>query len=236
MNFDLDNDTLVIGMPVLDKVHPKTVASLMRINEYTPYVAILMSIEVPIDVGRNQIVKRFLETEHEWLIFIDSDMSFDQYAVMSLLYGDIPPIIGGLCWQRYPPYAPTLINRVPKKENPDFLRNKYRKLSESETGMRIGVDATGAAFLLIHRSVFEKMEEPYFMAIFNEDLTELLCGEDMYFCDKARTLGYKIIVDTSIGIEHAMGIETTVPEVFNKGYLIHGEESWKLLKRINGEK
>ena len=93
----------------------------------------------------------------------------------------------------YPPFNPLLLrgtignyNRVPDKE--------------VYGGDLIQVDATGCGCLAFRMDVFKKIPEPWFELKNAENGKPV--GEDIRFCSKARELGLKIGVDTSIAVDH----------------------------------
>jgi GT2 family glycosyltransferase len=112
--------------------------------------------------GRNEAVKSFLESEAEWLWFVDSDMGWDPEALEQLMAVADPvdrPIVGGLCFG-YGPISdridhaqaiikkpfPTIFDLVETDDDVgfrprwDYLPNVVQECA-----------ATGAAMLLIHR-------------------------------------------------------------------------------------
>jgi hypothetical protein len=54
-----------------------------------------------IDIGRNDVVETFLDTESDWLLFIDADMGYAADTVERLIEAAHPterPIVGALCF------------------------------------------------------------------------------------------------------------------------------------------
>ena len=70
--------------------------------------------------------------------------------------------------------------------------------------------ATGAAFLLIHRSVLVAMRDRKFNAAFpwfqETELAGHPAGEDLTFCIRAGILGLPVFVDTRVRIGHHKSI------------------------------
>jgi hypothetical protein len=155
-------------------------------------------------MGRTQLVRSFLEGEAEWLFMIDSYMTFEPDTLERLLEPD-KPIIGGLCFGiREGQVFPTLfVEREGETYNAlDWPEDTVTK-----------VDATGAACLLVHRSVFEKMATEYPMPVpwFADEIlpSGLLRGEDITFCHRARGLGFPIYVHTGVKVGHVKQIVIT---------------------------
>lgn len=148
-------------------------------------------------MGRNQLVRSFLEGDAEWLFMIDTDMTFEPDTLDRLLAVN-KPIVGGLCFGlRAGEVFPTLfVEKNGETFNAlDWPENTVAK-----------VDATGAACLLVHRTVFEKMAETYPPPVpfFADEIlpSGLLRGEDITFCHRARGLGFPIFVHTGVKVGH----------------------------------
>jgi hypothetical protein len=72
----------------------------------------------------------------------------------------------------------------------------------------MSVDGVGAGCLMVHRHVYQQMEPPWFK--FEGS------GEDLYFCRKAKALGFQIALDTSLHLGH-VGTRITTHEDWKVG-------------------
>lgn len=159
--------------------------------------------------SRNRVVRNFLETDCEWLITIDADMTFNHTHIdrlLSVASVSERPIVGGLCFGGgHGSVFPTMYQIVdPKENNGDSIK----WVGEWEEGNLVAVDATGAAFMAIHRQVFEKVrgEEPYPWYAFGA-IGGVGVGEDFMFCIRCRRAGLPIYVDTGCPIGHVKTVE-----------------------------
>ena len=168
-----------------------------------PLVGALPHISGPrIAAGRNHLVESFLATDAEWLFMVDDDMSFDGNVLERFLEVADPeraPIVGGLAFGTgRDGMFPTMFRVHPEWKVPT-------RIDQWPLGETVEVDATGAACLFIHRSVFERMAEEYsepWQWFQETTLNGNSVGEDMTFCLRARSLGFPIVVDTSIRFGH----------------------------------
>ena len=151
-----------------------------------------------IDDARNGIVQRFLAGSADWLWTCDSDMDPDVDTVARLLAHADPvdrPIVGALCFRvhRNGLLEPTMWQL--ETEPHEFLRCQR----DWEPGALVQVAATGAACLLVHRSVFEKLPAPWFGpgSLCGEPL-----GEDITFALAAGNAGFPIHVATDVTVGH----------------------------------
>lgn len=178
--------------------------------------------------SRNQLVRNFLSHEKwadcEWLLMLDADMTFDENAVRDILASVrneegkvMTPVVGGLCFGGgHGAIFPTMYRIVDPETNHG---NAISIVSEYESGELVEVDATGAAFLLIHRGVLEHLstvhEEP--LPWFAPGVYKgMEYGEDWTFCMRVRKLGYPIFVNTAVKVGHMKAVELT-EEMYHTG-------------------
>ena len=175
--------------------------------------------------GRNEVARKFLdEKQSEWLFFIDADMGWDIDALDRLIAAADPeerPIVGGLCFG-FGPINDRMdhANAVVKKPFPTVM---YLQKTDDDYAFRASwnyvsnrltpVDATGAALLLIHRTVLEQMRDKFgdtwFDRIRHPDAKNLW-GEDTSFCYRAKAgLGFPVFVHTGVRSSHAKTIYVT---------------------------
>ena len=162
--------------------------------------------------ARNSVVTKFLDqTDSEWLWMVDSDMRWQPEALEQLLAvadKDERPFIGGLCFgQKAPAEDPSLpMAPFPTLFFVDGEGGTYMSWEYPEDSL-YEVDATGAAFVLVHRTVLEKIRAKYKdQAPFVWFAEELFNGkhfsEDIVFCLRAKSVGVPVFVHTGIKVGH----------------------------------
>lgn len=166
--------------------------------------------------ARNEVVTQFLATEAEWLWWVDSDMGFRDDALDRLLAvadPDRSPMVGGLCFA---------VKQI-ESDGMGGIRGEvvpalYQWHDNTDgTGGFVAwrdyprdavaeVAGTGSAFVLIHRSVFEKVAEQHGAGHWYDrmvnPLTGQLLGEDLAFCARVRMVGLPIFVHTGVETTH----------------------------------
>jgi GT2 family glycosyltransferase len=171
--------------------------------------------------GRNALARTLLD-QHDagWLLMIDADMGFAPDTVERLLAAADPidrPVVGGLAFAQKsdgvgPMYArryrmcPTLYVMHETDTEVGFV-----PIFDYPRDSLVEVDATGAACLLIHRSVFDRIERESGARPFDQvsvpkgptGRTDF--GEDLSFSLRAKAVGAAIHVDTSIKTTHDKG-------------------------------
>jgi hypothetical protein len=127
-------------------------------------------------------------------LWIDSDMMFPKDMIIHFCEQE-EPIIGINAMNRRPPYR----NLAQSSFNVPI------ETTESSTGLQ-EVYRFGFGVAWIATEVYKKMEEPWFDFQYMED-KKIYRGEDYYFYDKARDLGYKLYVDHDVS-KHVWHIGT----------------------------
>jgi GT2 family glycosyltransferase len=223
-------DSVVIGYVHPDLVRAEFAASLVTLSlrTKTPIEAFIRRRSGPlIAQARNHIVRTFLDDyASPWLLMIDTDMVFNHDALDRLVAatrnkrGEIErAVMGGLCFHgvdeevvvagvyaNWSDVRPTMYEIV-EDPNIDIAFSWYTTWPENRP---FEVGATGAAFLLVHREVFEAVERgegrnkpdkvwPWFREGTNG---RTKFGEDLTFCLRARLAGYPIWVHTGVQIGH----------------------------------
>ncbi len=148
----------------------------------------------PIVEARTFLTDEALRSEPKvtHLLFVDDDMQFPPHSLKRLLDHDLP-IVGGLCHNRRPPYAPVLMKKHEDREGWGFMYH-YPK------GKLVEVDLTGAGFLLVKREVFEAITVKHGEASWWQKMRGI--SEDFSFCLRATECGYKVHVDCGLEIGH----------------------------------
>lgn len=173
---------------------------------------------------RNGLVRRFLEFgKADWLWMIDSDMTFLPDTLERLLEFADPekaPIVGGLCFgfDEKGDIQPTLFGLVGDEERPQVIR-----YHEWPPEAMFQVAATGAACLLIHKTVLETLRDirppnrggrrgfndafPWFQEVEHDGEA---VSEDITFCWRAGLAGIPIYVNTAVQLGHIKFRELTM--------------------------
>ena len=190
-------------------VHPHEYSALFGTSLWRT-VAACPGIHV-IDLGsgpmiasaRNEIALAFMDSNADILLMADADMAFSPAQLQRLvgLVDDDSPIVGGLCFVvgRSGILEPTL-------KVTDPVNGGLKVVWEYPKNALVSIDATGGAFLAVHRQVFVKLldtygDQPY---PFFADTSHggIPWGEDITMCIRARQQGFPVKCHTGIDIGH----------------------------------
>lgn len=156
--------------------------------------------------SRNTVTQRFLDHPvGEWLLWVDADMRWspgDIDALLAVADSETCPVVGGLCFGAADGgLVPTIYQWADLPEGLSTVR-----MPDYEPDALVQCAATGAAFLLIHRSVLERMKAREFNRAFpwfqETELHGKPVGEDITFCIRAGLLGIPVFVHTGVHIGH----------------------------------
>jgi glycosyltransferase involved in cell wall biosynthesis len=148
--------------------------------------------------ARNRAAASFLETDGDYLLFLDADLFFEPEALTFINETDEPIVCGMYCL-KMPGMIPCL-NAYPESAG--------QMIEDGLTPVR----RAGTGFMRIKREVFEAMKAVC-PAYTNHGRTEWdffpfgvrngeYLSEDWAFCDTARDLGYKVQLDGRIKLRH----------------------------------
>jgi GT2 family glycosyltransferase len=166
--------------------------------------------------ARNDTVTAFLETDAEWLWWIDTDMGFGPDALDRLLDAADPatrPIVGGLCFaqmEREPDgmggFRSDVVPALYQWHETSDGRSGFVSWANYPRGELVEVAATGSAFMLIHRSALEAIAAKFGPGHWYDRMvnptTQQLLGEDLAFCARARMVDLPVHVHTGIRTTH----------------------------------
>lgn len=169
-----------------------------------------------IAMQRCKVGEHLLQSSFTHVLMLDHDHEHPVDIVQQLARRVIEDprrlVVGGLVFRRTAPYDPAMMLRDAK--------GNYYHGTEWEQGI-IEVDALSTACVLIHRSVFEHLERPWFYYDYSgydgPDWTRPT--EDVNFCKKARAAGIRLFVDTTVCSPHIPSDTPAVDEGFWRDYV-----------------
>jgi len=178
-----------IGVPARDTVMTGFAHSLAMMVGVTASIG---EVEVGLTTSagtlicdqRNKLAQATLDEGCDWLLFLDSDMRFPSDTLIQLLARDEPIVTANYSTRRAPA-EPVAFRH--------FGTGEKLYTDEDSTGVE-ACSANGLGVALIHRSVFEKMEKPWFYIPYIPSC-DGHWGEDVWFCNQARKAGFDVLID-----------------------------------------
>jgi len=133
----------------------------------------LLGLGCYVHINRQMIADEALKSECSHLLMVDSDMMFGCDAIVRLMNNN-KDIVAARYNKRIIPTVSTVLGDFTQPTEVPFLP---------------------AGFMLVNCDVFKKIGKPYFS---HQDAE----SEDVYFCEKAKKNGYKLICDPTIQVGH----------------------------------
>ena len=191
---------VVLGLPSSAEWKRQTAVDIASLANRAGRVCNLLICSVgglDTSVARTAVVDTAIIQSADWILWIDSDMSFPAQALEMLLAHDLD-IVGADYRRRMPPYAPIgmAINPVDPMGMP---LSTDGNVPMPETGLA-EMAVLGFGVLLTRMAVFRKVPRPWFYRLWNpKDGTpgnpDGFTTEDTVFCHIARSLGFRVWCD-----------------------------------------
>ena len=183
---------LLIGVPTTDYVHAEFMKCLVKLIRKLDRDGIEAEDRIIggtlVYIARNKIAQYAMNENFTHVLWLDSDMVFGESIVDDLLFCGKDMVCGAFIGRR-PMFGPCVyedINEFPMKKVREFGTEPFR------------VDGCGFAAVLTKVDVLRKVKEKYGTCF---TPTEKF-GEDLAFCDRAKSLGVEIWCDPTVRPGH----------------------------------
>lgn len=176
--------------------------------------------------ARNNLVKEFMDSDADYLFFIDADEGFNVADVIAMIETDVD-VIGGVYPMKNINWDSVRAAALAGKENLAehsgfFAMNLLPGTTSIKITEPVEVTEVATGLMLIKRRVFEEMEShcpkyaingsdaqfdfnrmvtEYFATSITED--GILLSEDYHFCRKWREMGGKVYAAPWVNVVHA---------------------------------
>jgi len=202
---------VVVCVPVRDMVHASFAYCLSQMIGWTvrhhPYVDLRLTFGngTLLCEQRTFLAKDALDNGATWVVFLDSDMSFPVNTIELLLRSKQPIMAANYSTRKWPHLMP-----VTFKDDEE----QTRVYTRPDSPMIEEVAATGFGVIAVHRMAFEAVPQPWFYTPFDVERGKYQCGEDIWFCRRAREAGLSVYVDHELSrqVAHAGVREWTLED------------------------
>lgn len=181
-----DEETVYLGVPAVHWMWTQSARSLMVIDLPRGSGLDIEEGSALPALSRNWIIERYLETDHEWLMLVDSDMRLPRETFRRLASWGVPAV-WALAFGRVPPYVP-----IAERYGEPMVET----VASGEDGL-VEAHRAGAGCILLRREVLEAVGRPWFKSEKGDG-----AREDAFFCDRVREEGYGVMVDFGMCAKH----------------------------------
>jgi hypothetical protein len=202
---------LGIALPLTSEVEHTQFWNSFHVMRKGDHVFIRPDFPGPIDIVRNELVKKAFEAGCSHLLMMDTDQIYpiDTLDKMKLLFQNPEvKVVSNIVHRRYEPFDPLAFMLCDGKDGEQHLM----RLSDEELfapGI-IKVDATGFGCIMFDMEVFNEMPSPWFVDRAYQQARDFdkvkvnghAPGEDIGFCMELKKRSIPIYVDTTVEIDH----------------------------------
>lgn len=184
---------VAVGLPTFDDVKADFTLSLVMMTAHTREVqfAFNHSKATWVAHARNLIVEGAIELGADWLLFVDSDMTFPREILQRLMSWN-KDIVCASYVKKKPPYM-TVGSLAPRPDD------KIGKQTMLDANGLYEMKEIGLGVCLIKMEVFKKLQKPWFHYEYRQG-SNVMTGEDILWCHEVRKLGYKIWLDAALSM------------------------------------
>ncbi len=147
---------------------------------------------VDINVMRNMAVKHAIDLKFDYIMQLDTDMSYPFNTIKKLLRRD-KDVVMGTARRRWPPFSYVHCKKL------NYKFHDEKNIIDPKGKDLIQVEVSGVPGALIKTSVFKKMKYPYFLVKYRKND---IVGGDITFCKKCKELGIPIWIDPTLHYGH----------------------------------
>ena len=185
---------LLIAVPCMDYVHVDFMNSLLNLCQHLQHEGICYKAEIQsgtlIYFARNRLANKAVCENFTHILFLDSDMVFDESIVETMRFMDKDMVCGAFQSRRQP-YGSCIFTSL----------NPVRRVKEY--GMvPFQVEGCGMACTMISTEIIKEVQSRYGNPFDPEQIEGINFGEDTAFCWRARKCGYEIWCDPTVRIGH----------------------------------
>lgn len=222
---DLSKFKVLIAVPCQRTVCTEFFISMMHLANNGNTVMAMECNSLVYDARNNLTLKAIDEVHADYIMWIDSDMTFEEDSMLTLLKDAVDndlSYVTGLTFRRQFPTAPTIAKQLLWFQEPDtsIIHGAAEIYKDYPKDTLFEIAGSGLAFTLVKVSAIAETAAAYKMSPY-EPLPNL--SEDYSFCYRLKSRGVKMYCDSRVKIGHV-------------GNVIFNEETWLKQQREGDEK
>ena len=181
---------LLIAVPTTDYMHADFVLSLIRLQAHLQHEGISHQVEVVagtlVYLARNKLACKAINDGYTHILFLDSDMVFDETVVEDLLFCGKDFVCGAFQGRRRPYGSCIFTSLRPVERVKHYGAEPFR------------VEGCGMACTIIRTEILKNVQEKFGTTF----MPTAEFGEDLAFCWRAMQTGAEVWCDPSVRIGH----------------------------------
>lgn len=185
---------LLIAIPCMDYLHAEFVKSLVQLTTHLSREGIAFAVDIHagslVYMARNRMACKAVNESFTHLLFIDSDMVFDESIVETLMFSDKEMVCGAF-QSRRPPYGSCVFSSLkPLTKVKNYGLEPFR------------VAGCGMAMTMISTDVIKDVQAKFGNCFDPATLEGINFGEDLAFCWRVNKTGREIWCEPTARVGH----------------------------------
>lgn len=185
---------LLIAVPCMDYVHVNFMKSLVELTQHLQREGIRYELEIVagtlVYMARNKLACKAINEGFTHILFIDSDMVFDQNIVETLDFCG-KDFVCGAFQSRRPPYGSCVYQSLkPLEKVTSYGMEPFR------------VAGCGMALVMISTEILKEVQNRFGDCFNPEKIEGINFGEDLAFCWRANKIGAEIWCEPTARVGH----------------------------------
>lgn len=185
---------LLIAVPCMDYIHAEFVKSLMKLTGHLQREGVRFAVEIVagtlVYFARNKLACKAINEGFTHILFLDSDMVFDEEIVETLTFCG-KDFVCGAFQSRRPPYGSCVFTQLkPLTKVTEYGKEPFR------------VAGCGMACTMISTEILREVQRKYGNCFDPENIQGNAFGEDLAFCWRAGSIGAEIWCEPTARVGH----------------------------------
>ena len=185
---------LLIAVPCMDYMHADFVNSLLKLCQHLQREGINYHTEILsgtlVYLARNKLANKAVNEEYTHILFLDSDMVFDETLVETLTFCG-KDFVCGAFQSRRAPYGSCIFSSLkPVRRVKEYGIEPFQ------------VEGCGMACTMISTEILKEVQSTYGNPFDPAIIEDITFGEDTAFCWRARKCGFEIWCEPTARIGH----------------------------------
>lgn len=193
-------DKVMIAVPCFDHADVNFCQCLTDLDTEGYDAKVVFCASSLIYDARNNLAMRAISEGYDWILWLDSDMTFEPSLLKDLMATG-KDFVSGIFFSRRQPYKPAVFcecDYIDDPERPDAKRPIATNYFDYPKDTLFSVEAFGFAAVLTKVEMIDTIR-----TIWGLPFTPLLgFGEDLSFCLRARRLDIPLYTDSRIKVGH----------------------------------
>lgn len=205
---------ILIAVPTFESISPDTFKSVYDLDKGGHEAVFDFVRGYDCATARNRIAQKALDLDTDYVLMVDNDVVLPEDALVNLLDDPKDVCLGYYAHRDTDNIyrGRTCICRLQKPDGGYYfnypLESEYTadELSElrEKGNYKLLIHGGGMGCAFIHTDVFRKTEYPWYDWVNYADKNRGMLSEDLYFCEKCKTLLIPIYTDTRVACGHML--------------------------------